>query len=353
MARHRWDARCPAPTGLVPPTRIDPTGVTGPTRGQAAGRRWVRVGHGWYVPADAPRHLPEQRVLEAAALLPSYGAVTGWAACRMARATFLDGVADDGRTTLPVQLAVGSKGRIRPRPGIVVVSHERLAPWEWHVRHGVRVTRPERATFDEMRRTGDLRHAVEVVDMMAAARATSPARVAAYARARWGTPGRGLVLDALRLASEHSRSPRETRLRLVALLDAGLPALLVNCPVYSRDGRFLGVVDLLDLVAGLAIEFDGAEHRHRARHTADVRKEDRLRRHGLEVVRVTGTDLADVASTVDRLLAARARARFEPIADRSWVACPPADTLDEHLPEQEWLVMDHEHGHPVDWPQAG
>ena len=44
---------------------------------------------------------------------------------------------------------------------------------------------------------------------------------------------------------------------------------------------------------------------------------------------------------------------FEPIADRSWVARPPADTLDEHLAEQEWLVMDHEHGHPVDWPQAG
>ncbi len=48
------------------------------------------------------------------------------------------------------------------------------------------------------------------------------------------------------LASEHSRSPNETRLRLIVELDAGITALHVNCPVHDRDGRLLGIADLLD-----------------------------------------------------------------------------------------------------------
>ena len=38
-------------------------------------------------------------------------------------------------------------------------------------------------------------------------------------------------------------------------------------------------------------EFDGAEHRLASRHAHDVGREDRFRRNGLEVFRVTGPDL--------------------------------------------------------------
>lgn len=56
------------------------------------------------------------------------------------------------------------------------------------------------------------------------------------------------------LASEHSRSPNETRTRLIYLLDAGLPTPLVSCPIRDRAGRLLGIADLFDPVAGLAVE---------------------------------------------------------------------------------------------------
>ena len=55
----------------------------------------------------------------------------------------------------------------------------------------------------------------------------------------------------------------------------------------------------------------------------DVRKEDAFRRVGIEVVHVTGTDLLDRTLVVDRILAGRQRALFEPHGDRRWIAKQP------------------------------
>lgn len=85
---------------------------------------------------------------------------------------------------------------------------------------------------------------------------------------------------AVELASEHSRSPNESRLRLVTEFDAGLPRLLVNSTVYDLDGRRLGEVDLLDIEAGLVVEYDGADHRTPRQHARDVAKEAALERLG-------------------------------------------------------------------------
>ena len=95
------------------------------------------------------------------------------------------------------------------------------------------------------------------------------------------------------------------------------------------------LVWLLDPEAGLAVEYDGEDHRGRARHTRDVRKEDAFRRVGLEVVHVTGTDLLDRTLVVDRILAGRQRALFEPHADRRWTAKQPRDRLEQELLEQD------------------
>lgn len=292
------------------------------------------------MPSDTQSEVPEQRILEASMRLPPGRAVTGWAACRLAGGNFFDGLADDGRTPFPVALAVTGH-RVRATPG-VCFTYDPLPAWEWHLRHGIPICRPERATHDEMRRVPDVRRAVEVIDMMAAARITSPARVRAYAVAHPGRRRNRMVLVALGLASEHSRSVRETRLRLVAELDAGFPRLVVNCPVYSLDGRLLGVADLIDLEAGLVIEFDGADHRTRRRHTRDVGKDEAFRGRGLEVVRVTGTDLADRELVVSRLRGARRRALFEPPRERRWVARPPVDRLDDELADREWETMERE-----------
>ncbi len=268
--------------------------------------------------------------------LPAGGAVTGWAGCRLARATFFDGLAPDGRTGLPVPLGVGPNGRLR-HDGRAIATYDRIDESEVVVVDGIRTFLPIRATFDAMRLVEDPREAVVALDMMAAARRVSVRRLRAYATTHAGARGMDKVRFAIPLASEHSRSPNEVRLRLIWQLDAGLPAPLVNCPVYSSGGALLGIADLLDVEAGLAVEFDGADHRTAGRHTRDVAKEDALRRLGLEVTRVTGADLLDRGLVVERLLAARRRARFTQKSERAWVARPEPDVLDRLLDAQDDL----------------
>lgn len=132
-----------------------------------------------------------------------------------------------------------------------------------------------------------------------------------------------LALRALDLADEHSRSPAESRLRLIWVLDARLPRPFCNRPVYSLDGRL--VPDLLDVEAGIVGEYDGADHRRRGRHASDVRREDLFRRHGLEYFKVVGPDLRDLGLVVDRMRATRQRAAWAPVAERRWTTQgPPA-----------------------------
>ncbi len=269
--------------------------------------------------------------------LPSGGAVTGWAACRWWGAAFFDGLEPDGRTMIPVRLAVGPNGKTRGDRDCSV-SYERLDGSDIAAASWPPVTSPERAAFDEARRTGDVRDAVVVLENLAAARVTSPRRVAEYAARRPGARRVGVVRAAVPLSGEHSRSPNETRLKLIWLLDAGLPAPLVNCSVLDLSGRLLGIADLLDPVSGLVVEFDGADHRSARRHSSDVDREAGFRAVGLEVARVTGPDLFAPPRVVARLHAARARARFEAATKRRWFARPEPDSLDDCLDRRDLAI---------------
>ena len=95
------------------------------------------------------------------------------------------------------------------------------------------------------------------------------------------------------------------------------------------------MADLLDLEAGLAVEFDGADHRLVGQHTRDVEKDEAFRSRGLELCRVTGPDLHDRALVVRRLLAARRRALFEPPETRAWVGIPVPDSAGREIAERE------------------
>lgn len=337
---HKWDPICQPPKRLVRPVRTDRLGVTGPTPEQARGLRWRRTSHGHYVPSWVEPDVPEQRVLEQSVRLPAGGAVTGWAALRLHRAGFFDGLAVDGSTELPVPLAVGPRGKLRGDHK-VALSREPLGADEIVVLHGIPCTRVRRAVFDEMRRPRDLRSAVVAMDMAAAALLTSIRRMRDYWLDHRSWRRASLVGEALGLASEDSKSPQETRYRLVWVLDAGLPPPLVNQPVWDRDGNLLGIADLLDEEAGLVGEFDGADHRTATGHTRDLSRQLRLERHGLEVCRVTGLDLRDRARVVDRLHFHRERALWLPVEERAWTTTPPAgrhraQTLDEYLEVREW-----------------
>lgn len=225
---------------------------------------------------------------------------------RLAHAGFFDGLARDGSTMLPVPLAAGGH-QIRPRRGHTV-SRERLDDDEVVLRHGIRCTTLRRALFDEMRRTGLLRDAVVAMDMTAAAELVSISQMRDYLAERVGWNGVPLVRKALDLADEGGRSPAESRLRLVWVLDAGLAPPMCNRAVFDLSGRHLGTVDLFDPVAGMVGEYDGAEHRRKRRHARDVDRQDRFRRAGLDYFVVVALDMHDPKLVVERITLTQERA---------------------------------------------
>lgn len=322
MSGHPWAPTCERPAGLVTPCRIDPTGRAGPTRAQARGRRWERTSHGHYVPSGTDRTVVEQRILEQAVRLPPAGAVSGWAALRWRGAAFFDGTEDGGRTLLPVLLHPGGVGNLRPHPD-ALLSREHLPPVERDEVAGIGCAVPRRAVFDEMRRTGRLRPAVVVLDMAAAAGLITVEKMRIYVGVRNAWPGVQVVRDALALATDFSRSPQETRMRLTWVLDCGFPPVLTNRAVFDREGRLLGYPDLLDPVAGVVGEYDGADHLDPQRRARDLAREEAFRDAGLEYFSVVSDDMRIRARVVDRMTRARARARFEPEATRRWTLAPP------------------------------
>ena len=214
---------------------------------------------------------------------------------------------------------VGNLGR-DPRAS---VSREQFAPYEREVVAGLRCSTVTRAVFDELRRRGRLRPAVIAIDMAVAAGLTCVTEVAAYVAKRNSWTGVPLARKAVALASDFSRSPQESRVRLVWVLDAGLPPPLCNRAVFDLDGNLLGYPDLLDPVAGVIGEYDGADHRSNDRHRHDVAREARFRDHGLEYFTVVGSDLADVGLVVERMRRTRNRAKFLPPESRAWTLEPP------------------------------
>ncbi len=307
-----WQPRAPHPGPLTWPVPLDPSGRAGPTRGQARGRAWRRTSHGLHVPSSVTDDRVEQRIVEAAGRLRRRGAVTGWAALRLHGAGYFDGLARDGRTRLPVPLAAGTS-----RVGSA--SRWALDASEVVERHGVRVTTVQRALLDELRRLApDLREVVVAIDMVLAARLASLSGLRRHLSAARAVPP--VVWEALRLSDEHSLSPQETRLRLIWVLDAGLPPPLSNPRVYSTvSARFVGMPDLLESDTGMVAEYDGGMHRTPARHRRDTSRLDRLADAGLEVCTVVGADLFDVRRVVARLRATYSRAGQR---QASWVAEP-------------------------------
>ena len=336
MPRHRWDPVA-ARSRVVAPLRV---GVD-LTHDQARGARFVRTSSGFYVPADTDRTRAEQRVIEVAAWMPASAAVTGWAACLLHGAAWFDGLAPDGRTRRPVAVAVGPRGGARRRPGITL-SFEALPAWQVCRRAGVRVARPERALFDEMRRHEE-REALVVLESALAGRITSVPRFAAFARAHRSSRRYAVVDWALARARGGVRSPAEVRARTVAEEDAGWPRLLVNHVVRTTKGIRIGEVDLVEEQAPAAIEVDGADHRDRHQQAWDITKEEALRQLGFEVARVTGRQALDPATLAPRLVAVRQRALAREAVERRWFVAADTFDLDHWLADREQRALRYEH----------
>lgn len=257
----------------------------------------------------------EQRILEESRRAAG-AVVTGWAALRLHGAGYFDGLAADGTSERPVDLAITPPSTLRPAPGIRIV-REQVPDAEICRVKQVLATSPVRAAFDEARRAPGLRDAVVALDMALSARVVYMAGMQAYLPTRAGSRGLRQARAALDLAEDRSMSPKETALRLIWCLDAQLPRPKLNWPVADASGTFIGRPDLLSPELAVIGEFDGAAHRSRERHRDDLRRDDRFRSVGLEPFRIVGADLGDVPLVLHRIEQAISRAQ-DSSAPRTW-----------------------------------
>jgi hypothetical protein len=308
----------PGHPGVVVPVRVDRAGVTGPTPYQARSKWWRRSSPEFYVPAHVSTELPEQRIIEAARLIPGYGGVTGWAAlCWMGGRWFrgddlwVDGVQALRDVTLATML------HARRHPG-VRISEERLNPLEIMMVDGLPLTIPAYSVCFEARYAPNLRAAVRAFDMAAYNDILSLAECAAYLPHLNGWTGAPQCRAALALAEENAWSPREVDLRLIWRPEPSLPRLLCNVPVFDLRGRLIGTPDLLDPVAGIVGEYDGAHHLAGPQRAKDVRREADFRGAGLEYVTMLGADSADPGHFAWRLRDCYRRAERRTADERRW-----------------------------------
>ena len=162
---------------------------------------------------------------------------------------------------------------------------------------GLRVSAPVRTAIDLACWAESLEDAVVQLDLMLAGGVSSADLEAAQPRRRRGAV---MARQAVDLARRGSRSPGETRLRLLYVREVSEQDLLVNPTVLDASGRFVATPDLLDEEAGLAMEYDGASwdaerengHRDRRQHREDNVREEAMERLGLLVARADSADLA-------------------------------------------------------------
>ena len=306
---------------VVLPVRRDPTGREGPTRNQAAGPRYRRTSRGLYVPSEVDGDDVDQRIAEAAVLLPDYGGLTGWSALHWSGAAWFDGSLRDG-SRRAVELAV-MHGEIRSQPGIRVTS-ERLPPRDLSEHDGFSITSHVRSVCFEMRYADSERAAVVILDMAAMFDLVSIDEVAAYVAGLNGWTGVGRCRVAVVLANENSWSAMETLMRLIWVLDAGFPPPRCNQPVFDRQGRHIGTPDIIDIEAGVVGQYNGKLHLEGGRNAKDLQTEAAYRRAGLECFTMVAADQRLPETTViPRMEEARQRARFEAENTRRWTVDPP------------------------------
>ena len=270
------------------------------------------------MPAGVARSV-DQRIVEAAAVLPAYGGVTGWAALRWLGGSWFEG--GDAHGDRPVTLVLMDSS-IRRQPGIAI-SEERIDPTQIAPHAGIRVTVAAYSLLFEIRHARSLDAAVTAADMAAYADLVSRAELGELVARSPGWTGIDRGRRVHGLMDENAWSPAEVRMRLIWTDDAGFPRPLTNRPVFDRAGRLIGTPDLIDPIAGVCGEYDSELHLDSARRRRDLEREEEFRESGLEPVAMVTGELREPWPFVARLRAAYARAERRPAADCRWKIEPP------------------------------
>lgn len=337
----------PRRPGLLAPVRVDASGQSGPTRGQARGRKWRTTTRGLVVPSGV-LVTSQQRTLEASAVLKADEAVTGWAALDWQGARWFDGT-HDGLELRDVPLV--ARRHLMDQPGFVV-SQEFLDPREIVVVDDLAVTPAVRSVVFEMRRAPSLGHAVTALDMACYSDLVSIAEVAAYVSQLGAVTGIQQARDALVEADENSWSPRETQMRGVWTRRAGLTRPLCNAPIFTTDGRHVTTPDLVDPRLGLVGIYNGRDHLTLVGASTDRDQEATYRDLGIETVTMLATDWSDLDGFVERVhqAARRADERHEV---RRWTLTPPASWVSTSTVERRRALTEEQRRRLLRYRLAG
>lgn len=279
----------------------------GVTRDMTRGPHWRRTSRGYFTPTSAGDPTPTQRILDVTPLIPVTGALTSWAAAYVQGVDQLDGLDPGSMAPLPITINLGRDlGRVSTER--ITYRRDLLSPEGRRACHGLFVVTPLRTAFDGARYAPDLVEAVAFLDQVTHVLPVSMAALRSLLRPSGRWTGIEQFRRAVALTDPAAANAWESRLRMFAMLQAEMPRLLVNQPVFDLDERLLGIPDLLDPEAALALEFDGQDHRKRRQHQSDNLREEGLELTNLTVCRVDSLDLRQPAALRARLRARRAQA---------------------------------------------
>lgn len=187
---------------------------------------------------------------------------------------------DPIEVTIPEPLGSGRRAGAR-------VSRNALASDEIVQRHGLPSTSALRTVVDLGGRD-PLTEAVVAADLALHAGLVTIDELRTYVAEHPGAKGIARLRRVVELAEPKSESAMETRLRMLLVL-AGLPRPEAQPSIRDDHGHFLGRPDLFYRLQGLAIEYDGGNHRDRL--VEDNRRQNGLIAADLRLLRFTAADV--------------------------------------------------------------
>ncbi|WP_155990687.1 hypothetical protein [Paraoerskovia marina] len=278
----------------------------------------VRVRRGVYVhaetgPADGPARARQQHLLRQVRGVTERFTTPYWFSHETA--ALLWGCWT-WRLGTEIHLTQLGRPKVRPEADPSTRRHwTALDPRDRATSDGVPLTSLERTVVDCAR---TLRPAQALVIADSALRiGADPRGIARCLDAARGRRGVRRARQTLEIVDAASESPGETVVRWM-LHDAGLPAMTHGVEVTTRRGLFR--LDLADVAAKVAIEFDGAVKYGGAfgdgasKLWAEKQRHDALTEQGWTVIHVTWDELGDTVGLAGRVRTARAAGRREPRA---------------------------------------
>ncbi|MDX6253996.1 MAG: hypothetical protein QOJ11_330 [Frankiales bacterium] len=244
------------------------------------GSRFRRMFRDVYVAADAPD--TERLRLAAVRLILPEGAVVSGRSAAWLLGVDIARKDDLLEVTLPRGMTVGTRNVLRPLQADVPAE-------DIVVRRGVQLTGPMRTAFDLARRP-DRVEAVVAVDAFWHNGTVSPDRLLVYAAAHPGWRGVRRIPGILDLADRGAASPMESRLRLLLVLEAGLPKPETQIRVVRVDGSTAARLDMGYRHRLMGVEYDGQIHAEARVRVRDYRRHNELQTLGWLNLRYSGDD---------------------------------------------------------------